>query len=82
MDVKVLGAAMTPFGRHTDADLRSLAVAATTADLIAFAGERLAGYKKPKTVDFVAELPKTTYGKLDKKAVRAPYWAGQERMVR
>ena len=54
---------------------------ATTADLIAFAGERLAGYKKPKTVDFVAELPKTTYGKLDKKAVRAPYWAGRDRMV-
>ncbi len=25
---------------------------------------------------------KTAYGKLDKKAVRAPYWAGQDRMVR
>ena len=33
MDVKVLGAAMTPFGRHAGADLRSLAVAATTAAL-------------------------------------------------
>jgi acyl-CoA synthetase (AMP-forming)/AMP-acid ligase II len=54
----------------------------TAAELIAFAGEHLAGYKKPKTVEFVAELPKTTYGKLDKKAVRAPYWAGQDRMVR
>ncbi|MDQ1499791.1 MAG: hypothetical protein QOI86_3131, partial [Actinomycetota bacterium] len=54
----------------------------TAAELIAFAGEHLAGYKKPKTVEFVTELPKTTYGKLDKKAVRAPYWAGQDRMVR
>ena len=55
--------------------------AVTEQEIIAFAGQSLAGYKKPKSVDFVAELPKTTYGKLDKKAVRAPYWAGQERMV-
>jgi acetyl-CoA acetyltransferase len=33
MDVKVLGAAMTPFGRHADADLRSLAEQATAAVL-------------------------------------------------
>jgi acyl-CoA synthetase (AMP-forming)/AMP-acid ligase II len=51
-------------------------------DIIRFVGERLAGYKKPKSVEFVAALPKTSYGKLDKRAVRAPYWAGQARMVR
>jgi acyl-CoA synthetase (AMP-forming)/AMP-acid ligase II len=51
-------------------------------EVIAYVGERLAGYKKPKAVEFVAALPKTVYGKLDKRAVRAPYWAGQERMVR
>jgi acyl-CoA synthetase (AMP-forming)/AMP-acid ligase II len=50
--------------------------------MILFVGERLAGYKKPKSVEFVDALPKTTYGKLDKRSVRAPYWAGQERMVR
>src|SRR5207248_3297049 len=55
---------------------------ATAAEIIAFAGEKMAGYKKPKTVEFVDEIPKTTYGKPDKKAVRAPYWAGQDRMVR
>jgi acyl-CoA synthetase (AMP-forming)/AMP-acid ligase II len=54
----------------------------TVADILSFVGERLAGYKKPKSVEVVASLPKTTYGKLDKRAVRAPYWAGQERMVR
>ena len=52
------------------------------AEIIRFVGERLAGYKKPKSVEFVESLPKTTYGKLDKRAVRAPYWAGQDRMVR
>jgi acyl-CoA synthetase (AMP-forming)/AMP-acid ligase II len=55
---------------------------ATAEEIITYAGRHLAGYKKPKSVDFVTELPKTTYGKLDKKAVRAAYWAGQERMVR
>jgi acyl-CoA synthetase (AMP-forming)/AMP-acid ligase II len=55
---------------------------ATATEIIAFAGEHMAGYKKPKTVEFVDEIPKTTYGKPDKKAVRAPYWAGQDRMVR
>jgi acyl-CoA synthetase (AMP-forming)/AMP-acid ligase II len=29
------------------------------AEVIAFAGSQLAGYKKPKSVEFVAELPKT-----------------------
>ena len=53
----------------------------TEADVIAFTAEHLAGYKKPKSVDFVADLPKTTYGKIDKKAIRAPYWAGRDRMV-
>jgi acetyl-CoA acetyltransferase len=33
MDIKVVGAAMTPFGRHVDADLRSLAEQATSAVL-------------------------------------------------
>jgi acyl-CoA synthetase (AMP-forming)/AMP-acid ligase II len=51
------------------------------ADVIAFAAENLAGYKKPKSVDLVADLPKTTYGKIDKKAIRAPYWEGRDRMV-
>ena len=55
---------------------------AVEADIIGFVGERLAGYKKPKSVEFVDALPKTTYGKLDKRTVRAPYWAGQDRMVR
>jgi len=51
------------------------------AAVIAFTAEHLAGYKKPKSVDFVDDLPKTTYGKIDKKAIRAPYWAGRDRMV-
>ena len=50
-------------------------------DLLAFARQRLAGYKLPKAVHVVAALAKTTYGKVDKKAIRAPYWRGHDRMI-
>ena len=39
-------------------------------DLIAFARERLAGYKLPRSVDFVTELPRTASGKVLKRELR------------
>ena len=62
--------------------VRSPGSTVTEAEILAFVGSRLSGYKKPKVVEFVAEIPKTPLGKPDKKAARAPYWAGQDRMVR
>jgi fatty-acyl-CoA synthase len=35
----------------------------------------------PKTVEFIAEIPLTGLGKLDRKALRAPYWEGRGRAV-
>ena len=35
----------------------------------------------PKAVDFIAEMPRTAVGKIDKKLLRAPFWAGQARQV-
>ena len=43
--------------------------------------EALAGYKCPKRVEFVAELPRTATGKLQKFRLRAPYWEGRDRQV-
>jgi acyl-coenzyme A synthetase/AMP-(fatty) acid ligase len=51
------------------------------AQIVAACTERLAGYKKPLSVDFVDELPKTGSGKLMRRAVREPYWVGRERSV-
>jgi long-chain acyl-CoA synthetase len=45
----------------------------TGDEVIRFCGERLAGYKKPKSVDFVQELPKSPQGKILKKAIRNKY---------
>ncbi|HEY3604545.1 MAG TPA: AMP-binding protein [Sporichthyaceae bacterium] len=50
-------------------------------ELIAFSGRHLAGYKKPKAVDVVEALPRTSYGKIAKREVRAPYWAGLGRSI-
>lgn len=49
--------------------------------LIAFARERIAGFKVPKSIDFVDTLPRNPSGKILKKDLRAPYWAGERRQV-
>jgi acyl-CoA synthetase (AMP-forming)/AMP-acid ligase II len=51
------------------------------AALIGFAKERLAGYKVPKSVHFIDEVPKSPVGKLLRRAVRDPFWKGRERQV-
>ncbi|GAA2145494.1 AMP-binding protein [Kitasatospora kazusensis] len=51
------------------------------AGLIAHCKGRLAGYKAPTTVEFRAELPRTTTGKLQKFRLREPYWADRTREV-
>lgn len=47
-------------------------------DVIAFCGDHLAGYKKPKAVDFVDALPVSDYGKVLRREIRDTYWEGHE----
>ncbi|MDD3444112.1 MAG: fatty acid--CoA ligase [Zavarzinia sp.] len=54
---------------------------ADPADIIAFARQRIAAYKAPKTVDFVEALPRNASGKLLKRELRKPYWEGRDRQV-
>jgi acyl-CoA synthetase (AMP-forming)/AMP-acid ligase II len=51
------------------------------AAIIAHAKARLGSVKAPKTVAFVDVIPRTPAGKMDKKALRMPYWGDQARMV-
>jgi acyl-CoA synthetase (AMP-forming)/AMP-acid ligase II len=53
----------------------------SAADVMAFSREHLAGYKTPRSVDFVDELPRTGSGKVLKRVLRAPYWAAQRSQV-
>jgi fatty-acyl-CoA synthase len=51
------------------------------AELIAYCRAELASYKCPRTVDFVAELPRDPNGKLYKRLLRERYWDGHESLV-
>jgi acyl-CoA synthetase (AMP-forming)/AMP-acid ligase II len=54
---------------------------ASANELIGHCRARIADYKSPRSVDFVAELPKNASGKLARKLVREQYWAGAGRRV-
>jgi acyl-CoA synthetase (AMP-forming)/AMP-acid ligase II len=54
---------------------------ANAADIIAYGKAHLAGYKCPTSVDFVPALPRNPSGKVLKKDLRAPYWAGKVRRI-
>jgi acyl-CoA synthetase (AMP-forming)/AMP-acid ligase II len=53
----------------------------TAEDIIAYARARIAGFKVPKSVDFVAALPRNATGKVLRRELREPYWAGKTRRV-
>lgn len=54
---------------------------ATEEQIIDFCRERLTGYKKPKSVDFVESLPVSSSGKVAKQELRERYWQSRERRV-
>jgi long-chain acyl-CoA synthetase len=49
--------------------------------VIAFCRDRLAHYKCPTSVDFTDTLPRNPSGKILKRELREPFWAGRERRV-
>jgi acyl-CoA synthetase (AMP-forming)/AMP-acid ligase II len=49
--------------------------------LIEWSRDKLAGFKRPRSVDFVEALPRNASGKLLKRTLREPYWASYERRV-
>src|SRR5581483_2810251 len=84
-DVAVIGVPNADMGEEVKAVVQARAGVATNPDLeaalVAYARERLAGYKCPRTVDFVDELPRLPTGKLYKLAVRERYWAGRDSRI-
>jgi acyl-CoA synthetase (AMP-forming)/AMP-acid ligase II len=81
-DCAVVGAPDEEWGERVTAvvELKSGATA-DSAELLAFARKRLSGVKAPKAVQFVAELPRSPVGKLLRRKVREPFWAGRERKI-
>jgi len=54
---------------------------ALTGELLAFLAGRVAKFKLPRTIDYVTQLPRDPNGKLYKRRLRDPYWAGRERAI-
>ena len=50
-------------------------------ELLSLCKERLGSVKAPKSIDFVANLPRSPNGKVLKKDLRAPYWAAHGRSI-
>ena len=66
--------------------VRAVVVAKSGADidenkLLDFCAAHLAGYKRPRTIDIVPSLPRNATGKILKRDLRAPHWAGRSRSV-
>jgi acyl-CoA synthetase (AMP-forming)/AMP-acid ligase II len=54
---------------------------ATPSDIIGFTRERIAGFKTPKSVEFIEALPRNASGKILRRHLRDPYWVGKDRQV-
>ncbi|MCH7522957.1 MAG: long-chain-fatty-acid--CoA ligase, partial [Chloroflexi bacterium] len=54
---------------------------ATEEEVIEFCRDKLGGFERPRSVEFVKALPRNPTGKVLKRELREPYWAGQKRRV-
>jgi fatty-acyl-CoA synthase len=54
---------------------------ASEEEIIEFCRGRLGGFERPRSVDFVAVLPRNPSGKVLKRELREPYWKGHKRRV-
>ena len=81
LDVAVIGVPNSEYGEEVKAVVQlvdqNAASDALAQDLIAYTQSRLAKFKCPRSVDFVAELPRLPSGKLLKRKLRDTYWPSE-----
>ncbi|MQA07111.1 MAG: AMP-binding protein [Pseudonocardiaceae bacterium] len=84
-DVAVFGIPHPDWGEQIKAVVQpvdgAVACDELTDELLKFTREKLAKFKLPRSVDYVEELPRDPNGKLYKRKLRDPYWAGHERAI-
>jgi acyl-CoA synthetase (AMP-forming)/AMP-acid ligase II len=78
-DVAVFGVPDAEWGERVHAAVQLRAGTVLSApDVIDFCRGRLADYKAPRDVSFHADFPRDTAGKLIKRTLREPFWAGRD----
>ncbi len=81
-DVAVIGVPHEKWGETAKAIVvKAAGQDPSPEDIIAYSREHLARFKCPTSVDFVEALPRNPSGKVLKKDLRAPFWAGRDRNV-
>jgi long-chain acyl-CoA synthetase len=81
-EVAVIGIPNPSWGEEVKAVVKLKENATTTEEsILDYCKENLAGYKRPRSVDFVEDFPRTATGKVLKRILKQPYWAGQERSI-
>jgi len=84
-DVAVIGVPDDEFGEQVKAVVQVAdgveAGTALAGELIAHCRDALAGYKAPRSVDFVDAIPRTGTGKIQKRTLREPHWADSGRTI-
>jgi fatty-acyl-CoA synthase/long-chain acyl-CoA synthetase len=80
-EVAVFGVPDEEWGERVHAVVVPARPDVTDVDIVTFARAHLAGYKVPRSVTFIDELPKTGSGKVLKRELRAPYWVGRSAAV-
>ncbi len=82
LDVAVFGIPSEEWGESVHAVVVARpGEALSQEELVAFAREHLAGFKVPRSVSFVGEIPRTGSGKILKRVLREPYWRGHQSQV-
>ena len=81
-DVGVIGVPSQKWGE----EVKAIVVlhpgrAPDAGEIVTWARERIAAYKAPKSVEFVQVLPRNASGKILRRELREPYWAGRASKV-
>ncbi len=81
-EVAVIGVPHEDFGEEVKAIVKlKEGHSVTDKKILDHCREHLAGYKQPRSVDFVEEFPRTATGKILKRVIRQPFWKGEERNI-